>query len=657
MTIMEAIHRTDAVKPNGYKEIEKIKWLSSLDGLVKTHIIDTHEGGEDISFTEYDENTELSTRLLVHAPYDDIYIRWLEAQIDYANGEYDRYNNSMEMYNAAYSAFERYYNRTHMPLRRGRFSAMGCSSAVRNGKDGYTPIKGVDYWTDEDIAQMIASLSAAVDIDGKLDKSSMTGAERVYAITPDGKQQMKGMAVGYASRNTLVLRNGNGNAGIETPTESWHIANKSYVDNALKKVISSGISENSVRSSTSAAGIKGFYWYDIDYAANTVELTRIQGSRDEEFETGYQVGDVVTMENSVKITTHLYDRCAVITDISGNRITLDSVPIPIDDLKVPPSYDTDNGYLHNTRMFVAVERISDSGDIVIPNCGDIDFGDSAVALGIQTSAMLLGSHSEGLKTRAAGSYSHAEGEQGRALAINSHVEGYNGLARGASSHVEGSNSTADGHSSHAEGYGTVASGKCSHAEGYKTTASGECAHAEGYATSASGKYSHAEGYGTSASGEYSKAEGESTTAGGTRSHSEGWNTYAEGQGSHSEGNSVIARGIFSHAEGVGTTAHGDYSHAEGNSSRAEGNYSHAEGYKSQALGNYSHAAGANSIASADFQTVVGKNNAENADALFIVGNGKYSHSRSNAFEVLPDGIKIGSVTVTEAQLSALLALL
>jgi len=123
------------------------------------------------------------------------------------------------------------------------------------------------------------------------------------------------------------------------------------------------------------------------------------------------------------------------------------------------------------------------------------------------------------------------------------------------------------------------------------------------------------------------------------------------------GNMTQADGAFSHSEGLKTIATGVYSHAEGNSSYAQGDYSHAEGYKSQALGNYSHAAGANSIATADFQTVIGKNNAENADALFIVGNGKYSHSRSNAFEVLPDGIKIGSVTVTEAQLSALLALL
>ena len=55
------------------------------------------------------------TELLVSTPHDDIYIRWLEAQIDYANGEYGKYQNAMAMFNAAYSNYERYYNRNHMP--------------------------------------------------------------------------------------------------------------------------------------------------------------------------------------------------------------------------------------------------------------------------------------------------------------------------------------------------------------------------------------------------------------------------------------------------------------------------------------------------------------------------------------------------------------
>ncbi len=116
MTIMEALHRTDTLKPNGYSNPEKIKWLSILDGIIKTEVIDKHEGGDAVTFTEYGDETELTRELLVPAPYDEIYIHWLEARIDYTNGEYDKYENSMEMYNTAYSAYANHYNRTHMPL-------------------------------------------------------------------------------------------------------------------------------------------------------------------------------------------------------------------------------------------------------------------------------------------------------------------------------------------------------------------------------------------------------------------------------------------------------------------------------------------------------------------------------------------------------------
>lgn len=116
MTIIEAINKTDALKPNNYSQEEKAEWLSVLDGIIKKNIIDTHDGGSSTAFSGYDIETNTDAVLLVKPPYDEIYIRWLEAQIDYANGEYGKYNNSMLMYNNAYSAFERYYNRNYMPI-------------------------------------------------------------------------------------------------------------------------------------------------------------------------------------------------------------------------------------------------------------------------------------------------------------------------------------------------------------------------------------------------------------------------------------------------------------------------------------------------------------------------------------------------------------
>ena len=115
MTIIEAINKIDSLKPNAYTQTDKIRWLSLLDGRVKEEVIDTHEGAEDITFNGYNDE-ELETELLIPYPYDDVYSLWLEAQIDYANNEYGRYNNSIAMFNSTYAAFERWYNRNHMPI-------------------------------------------------------------------------------------------------------------------------------------------------------------------------------------------------------------------------------------------------------------------------------------------------------------------------------------------------------------------------------------------------------------------------------------------------------------------------------------------------------------------------------------------------------------
>ena len=115
MKIIEAINRIDSLKHNTYSNNEKLAWLSRLDSMVKRLIIDTHEDGEDITFTGYDDRTDMETEMLVQAPFDEVYLKWLEAQIDYTNGEYGKYNNAIVMFNTSWKEYQNYYNRTHMP--------------------------------------------------------------------------------------------------------------------------------------------------------------------------------------------------------------------------------------------------------------------------------------------------------------------------------------------------------------------------------------------------------------------------------------------------------------------------------------------------------------------------------------------------------------
>lgn len=118
MLIREAIEACDILKPNRFTYAEKVRWLNELDGMTKAEIIDTHEGTGPADFSGYDENTDIDTKLLIPAPYSELYIYYLFSKIDFFNAEYTRYNNSMAMFNGLYSQYAAHYNRSHMPVQK-----------------------------------------------------------------------------------------------------------------------------------------------------------------------------------------------------------------------------------------------------------------------------------------------------------------------------------------------------------------------------------------------------------------------------------------------------------------------------------------------------------------------------------------------------------
>ena len=55
--------------------------------------------------------------LLAPAPYDGLYRHYVEAQIHYANGELERYNNAMALWNNGLMTLRDYWCREHLPRR------------------------------------------------------------------------------------------------------------------------------------------------------------------------------------------------------------------------------------------------------------------------------------------------------------------------------------------------------------------------------------------------------------------------------------------------------------------------------------------------------------------------------------------------------------
>lgn len=115
MKITEAIARIDKIKTNPYERSEKLFWLSELDSMVKEQILDTHAGSPAVALP-YTDDTPADQALLIPAPYDQAYLWWLGAQMDYHNGEFTRYNNAIALFQNAYQAFADSYHRRHRPV-------------------------------------------------------------------------------------------------------------------------------------------------------------------------------------------------------------------------------------------------------------------------------------------------------------------------------------------------------------------------------------------------------------------------------------------------------------------------------------------------------------------------------------------------------------
>ena len=121
MTVKKVIEYVDGIKPNAFTNAQKVRWLNEVEGMVQTEVLllapaevvayAWNEESEDETSPADDRDTEL----LVYAPHDKLYGSYLTAMIDFANGEYDKYQNSMELFNAQWGEFMRWFALTYRP--------------------------------------------------------------------------------------------------------------------------------------------------------------------------------------------------------------------------------------------------------------------------------------------------------------------------------------------------------------------------------------------------------------------------------------------------------------------------------------------------------------------------------------------------------------
>lgn len=111
MTVSQVIQAVDEVKPNAFSNEEKTRWLNEVEGMVQTEVL--LFASEEVIAYSYEQDKD--AELLVQPPHDKLYPAYLEARVDYANGEYEKYQNTMQMFNAFFGEFIRWFALTYSP--------------------------------------------------------------------------------------------------------------------------------------------------------------------------------------------------------------------------------------------------------------------------------------------------------------------------------------------------------------------------------------------------------------------------------------------------------------------------------------------------------------------------------------------------------------
>ncbi len=111
MKISRVLAMVDEIKPNSFSVETKTVWLNEIEGLVQTEVLLVRV--EDVITYEY--ATDANTELIVPAPHSKIYSAYLIAQIDFANGEYNKYQNSMVLFNSYFGEYQRWFANNYRP--------------------------------------------------------------------------------------------------------------------------------------------------------------------------------------------------------------------------------------------------------------------------------------------------------------------------------------------------------------------------------------------------------------------------------------------------------------------------------------------------------------------------------------------------------------
>ena len=379
--------------------------------------------------------------------------------------------------------------------------------AGKDGENGRTPIKGVDYFTEADIQNIVGQIvPPEIDLSDYAHKDEIP--TKVSDLTND-----EGFISSYTETDPTVP------AWAKQPNKPTYTASEvgALPDSTVIPTVPTNVSDF-----VNDAGYLTSHQSLTDYATKNYVEQVVAG-----IETGALKRSVVVSLPSTGIdenTIYMVER----TNSETNNVYDEYLYLNNSWEKIGSTEVDLTDYLRKTDLTFTNGLIESNGTV------SWDLNDR-VRKGTGTQAVVEGAY----ENTANGNYAHAEGNRTKANSEGAHAEGIDTTASHNGAHAEGSNTKAYGAMSHAEGFGSTANASYSHAEGQYTQAKGQASHAEGH-SKASGYYAHSEGNWGQALGDYTHAEGTDTIASSENQHAEG------------KFNIEDVNGVFQHIVGNGT---------------------------------------------------------------------------------------------------------
>lgn len=107
MTVNECLAKVKDRKPNAYSDESLTDRLNEIEARIQREVL--LKEPDDIIQYHFPEDRD--TELILPTPYDSAYVYYIKMMIEFDQGEYSDYNNTMAMFTAQFQDAEKYYNR------------------------------------------------------------------------------------------------------------------------------------------------------------------------------------------------------------------------------------------------------------------------------------------------------------------------------------------------------------------------------------------------------------------------------------------------------------------------------------------------------------------------------------------------------------------